>query len=139
CLALLGWSPDEENKELFFPEELIRHFDLAGVSKSPAIFDRAKLDWVNRSHIARMPADRLAELAEPFLVAAGLAPSSPGPEIRSWLGRAIEAVKSHVDHLDQLQAAMPVIFGFESVAPPLEPGVREALSQPEALRGVREF
>ena len=45
-VALLGWSP-KSNRELFSMEELIEAFSLEGLSKSPAVFDYAKLDWFN--------------------------------------------------------------------------------------------
>ena len=41
-IALLGWAPKGEN-EIFSLEELVKEFDIHGLSKSPAIFDLAKL------------------------------------------------------------------------------------------------
>ena len=45
-IALLGWSPGGE-EEIFTKEELIAQFDLDRVSKSPAVFDMDKLNWMN--------------------------------------------------------------------------------------------
>src|SRR5205085_5172548 len=42
-LALLGWSPGDSTKEIMGDEEIIRLFGLEGISKSDAVFDRAKL------------------------------------------------------------------------------------------------
>ena len=58
-LALLGWSLDDRT-EIFTTDELIRSFDLSRVSKSDAVFDRNKLDWLNGQHIRRSNDDRLA-------------------------------------------------------------------------------
>ena len=41
-VALLGWSP-EDNQEIFSLEELVKEFDYHHMSKSPAVFDMAKL------------------------------------------------------------------------------------------------
>ena len=48
-VALLGWSPKGEyaEQEIFSLEELTKVFDMTGISKSPAIFDIAKLDHFN--------------------------------------------------------------------------------------------
>ena len=47
-LVLLGWSPKGE-QEIFSLEELVREFDISGISKSPAIFDIQKLNFINAS------------------------------------------------------------------------------------------
>ena len=52
-VALLGWSP-KSNQELFSMEELIQAFSLEGLSKSPAVFDYAKLDWFNSEYFKKM-------------------------------------------------------------------------------------
>ena len=52
-VALLGWSPrgDIAEQEVFSLEELARAFDLAGMSKSPAIFDIEKLTHFNALYL----------------------------------------------------------------------------------------
>ena len=45
-IALLGWSPKSE-QEKFSLKELEQVFDPANISKSPAIFDMAKLRSLN--------------------------------------------------------------------------------------------
>jgi len=63
-LALLGWTPPEGTPEVLGDAELIRLFDLSGVSKSNAVFDRAKLDWFNTEYIRAYPAERILPLIE---------------------------------------------------------------------------
>ncbi len=65
-IALLGWAPKSE-QEKFTLEELIQEFDIAGISKSPAIFDTEKLNWLNGEYIKAMPAEEFYELALPYL------------------------------------------------------------------------
>lgn len=49
-LVMLGWShPDE--KDIFNINELGKVFDLSRLSKSPAIYDTEKLNWVNGQHL----------------------------------------------------------------------------------------
>lgn len=70
-LALLGWTPPG-GKELLSLEEMIGGFTLAAVSKSNAVFDPAKLAWMNAEHLRRMALPRLSALAEAELRGAGL-------------------------------------------------------------------
>lgn len=43
-LALLGWTPPDGAAEVLGDQDLIRLFSLEGISKSNAVFDRAKLE-----------------------------------------------------------------------------------------------
>ncbi len=54
-LALLGWSPGT-NEEVMTRDELVAAFSLERVLKKSAVFDPAKLDWLNGQHLARVPA-----------------------------------------------------------------------------------
>ena len=65
-IALLGWAPST-NQEIFTLDELIKYFNVKGLSKSPAIFDIAKLSWLNGEYIKKMDFDKFFELAFPFL------------------------------------------------------------------------
>jgi glutamyl-tRNA synthetase len=65
-LALLGWSLDDKT-ELFTREDLIKHFSIERVSKTPAIFNKEKLTWLNGIYIRKMGPDEFARHALPFL------------------------------------------------------------------------
>ncbi len=64
-IALLGWSPGGEN-EIFDMQGLIEAFDPSGISKSPAIFDVQKLNWMNGEYIRRMSEEEFHALALPY-------------------------------------------------------------------------
>ncbi|MBP3493454.1 MAG: glutamate--tRNA ligase [Oscillospiraceae bacterium] len=68
-VALLGWSPKGElaEQEIFDLEGLVKAFDITGISKSPAIFDRAKLDHFNAVYLRSMAAEDFAKVAEPYI------------------------------------------------------------------------
>ena len=61
-IALLGWN-DGSNEEIFTLDELIKKFDYRDISKSPAIFDNAKLKWMNGEYIRKLSLDEFHELA----------------------------------------------------------------------------
>lgn len=65
-VALLGWSPGGE-QEIFTRQELINAFDLKGISKSPAVFDKTKLTWMNSEYIKAMEPEKFYERALPYL------------------------------------------------------------------------
>lgn len=58
-LVLLGWSLDDRT-EIIRRDELIRHFSIERVSRSPAIFDMDKLRWMNGVYIRRLTQEDLA-------------------------------------------------------------------------------
>lgn len=62
-LALLGWSPGED-REILPEEEMIALFSLDAIQRKPAVFDTAKLEWMNGQYLSGLSA---AELAGPVL------------------------------------------------------------------------
>ena len=52
-LVLLGWALDDKT-EMFTINELIKVFDINKISKSPAIFNKEKLDWFNGRYILNL-------------------------------------------------------------------------------------
>jgi len=70
-LSRLGWSHGDE--ELFSSEQLVSWFDGSHLSKSPAQWDPAKLDWVNGQYIKQADDVRLAALVSVQLAKRGIA------------------------------------------------------------------
>ena len=68
-VALLGWSPRGglAEQEVFSLAELAKAFDLAGMSKSPAIFDIEKLTHFNALYLRAMAPEAFAAVAEPYI------------------------------------------------------------------------
>ena len=68
-VALLGWSPRGElaEQEVFTLEELVKAFELSGVSKSPAIFDIEKLTHFNALYLRAMSPEDFLAVAEPYI------------------------------------------------------------------------
>lgn len=63
-VALLGWHPSKSDKEIFTLEELIKEFKLEDVQKAGAVFDMAKLDWMNSEYIRKKSPRELLKIAE---------------------------------------------------------------------------
>lgn len=95
-LALLGWSSDN-GKEILLKHELISAFDLNKVSKSSAIFDYKKLQWMNREHIRLMNDEDIGNVMTSFLEKRGIK-FNHEIEIFKWIGQASK-VLSNYKHL----------------------------------------
>ena len=65
-LALLGWSTGSED-EILGLDELAGRFDLDHVQRGGAVFDRARLEWLNGQWIRRLSTDELVDRLRPFL------------------------------------------------------------------------
>jgi len=59
-LVLLGWALDDKT-EMFSINELIKVFDIDKISKSPAIFNKEKLDWFNGRYILNLTPENFAK------------------------------------------------------------------------------
>ena len=108
-LALLGWSPENE-QEIFSMEELIQAFDLSRINKSGAVFDRAKLNWMNAHYIKELPLDELVNYLTPFLVAAGLIKQEEVPEKQDWLSKIAEILRDRIEYFAQAPQQLDMIF-----------------------------
>jgi glutamyl-tRNA synthetase len=92
-LALLGWHPAND-KEVFTHAELQESFSLDRVSKSPAVFDETKLEWLNGVWMRSLALDDLVQRAAPFLRNAGLPiDSAPAERVKAAVGLEQERVR----------------------------------------------
>ena len=65
-IALLGWSPKGE-REILSLDEMIELFEVHDVSKSPAIFDPVKLNYINAEYLRRMNREEFYQVALPWM------------------------------------------------------------------------
>jgi glutamyl-tRNA synthetase len=136
-LTLLGWSLDGETT-LFSAEELISAFDLARVSKNPAIFDPEKLDWLNGVYIREMSPALFAERMLPWLDAAGLISPDVASQRRQWLESLAPLVGERVKRMDEIAPMVSFLFADHVEIDPAS--LDKALSDPriaELLRAAR--
>ncbi len=138
-LALLGWSPADGKTEILSPEELVAQFSLDHITKSPAVFDNDKLCWLNRHYMKQCAPGRLAELAAPFLQAAGYVPEPTGPEVLAWIERVLDAVLKNISLLSQLPETTRIIFEFNAQQAVATPEFQELLANPDALAVLKAF
>lgn len=108
-VALLGWSPKGElaEKEFFTLPELVDAFDIAGISKSPAVFDIVKLRWMNAEYIKKLTPEAFYQKAEPWLKKAISSPTIDLKAVAALVQSRCEILSDlpeRVDFLDALPA-----------------------------------
>lgn len=106
-LALLGWSPEDE-REIMSKDEIISAFSLNRASRSPAVFDIDKLNWMNGVYIRQSPPGRIAALAVPHLKETGLIDDNV--DMR-WLEKAVASVQEGISYVAEIVEPLRIYFG----------------------------
>lgn len=127
-LALLGWTPPEGSPEILGDQELIRLFSLEAISRSNAVFDRAKLDWFNTEYIRAYPAERLLPLIEEEWKKAGVKVEAKD---RNWLLATIDLLKPRARSLKDFAGSFRAFFSDEFEP---DPGAIEKFLKDDAVR-----
>ncbi len=107
-LARLGWSHGDQ--EIFTQEELIRHFTLEKVGRTAAVFDPAKLEWLNGQYVKQAVPERLVVLVRPFWEAVGVSREEIDRKSHAWLDEAIRLFQERARTLVELAASSRFIF-----------------------------
>jgi glutamyl-tRNA synthetase len=137
-LALLGWSP-EENQEILSRQQLEELFSWERISVSPAIFDLDRLNWFNKWYIRHLPVDRIAREAAPYLEETYESEDrSEGTayNAQAWLELLMDNVREEVDTLSQIPAHVSFAFADD---PAYTKEAKEALEAPAAARVLKSF
>ncbi len=105
-VALLGWSPrgDIAEQEVFSLQELAKAFDLAGMSKSPAIFDIEKLTHFNAIYLRAMTPEAFADAARPYIRQAVQREDISADDIAALLQARCEKLTDIPEKVDFFQA-----------------------------------
>ena len=132
-MLLLGWALDDKT-EIMSLQTVVESFSLEGVTKSSAIFDREKLDWMNGVYIRQLSPEELAHRMLPYLER-----DLPGellPVDVDYLGRIAPLIQERIKLLSE-SAAMTAYF-FEDL-PEYDPSslVQKGMEREGALEALR--
>jgi len=140
-LALLGWSPREhgaggDDAELVPIEVMAERFALEDVGVHAGVFDEEKLAWANRHYLRVADPRRIAELAIPYFVSAGL---SMAPDARglTFLSSAMPIATASIDRVDQIPARLAVLFQYDGAAALADKTIRAEMTAEPARAVVR--
>ncbi len=142
-LALLGWAPAGGNRETFSSEDLQKEFSLERVTPAAAIFDMAKLYWLNRHYLKQCAPQRVGDLALPFFVKAGLMPGdariAAGSTSHTWFHQVLALLLPSVDRLEELPERAAFIFEYNPAAALEFPENREVLQGEKTAAVIESF
>jgi glutamyl-tRNA synthetase/nondiscriminating glutamyl-tRNA synthetase len=119
-LLLLGWSAADGKTEILAPSEMIAQFSLDRINKSPAVFDREKLDWMNRAYLSRSSPEEIVQhlfkrTTHHFMSAGYLTGSDLQKDgINGWLNKIIlETLKARPEAPHILDVGK-LVFGYDA-------------------------
>ena len=129
-LALLGWTPPDSSREILHDRELIDLFELGGIQKSNAVFDRSKLDWFNTEYIRATPATLLLPLIEEEWKKVGIIPFQTS---REAMEATVELLKPRARNLRDFATLCRGYFSDEFE---IDPAAREKFLKDDGVRGM---
>jgi glutamyl-tRNA synthetase len=98
-MVLLGWNPGTE-KEVFSLSQLVKEFSIEKVQKAGAVFNVARLDFLNGLYIREKDIEKLTELCVPYLKEAGLLVAGQASEYK--LEKIVEVSKTRMKKLSDI-------------------------------------
>lgn len=128
-LALLGWAPSD-GKEILSVDELVEHFSLEHIHRSPAVFNFQENDprhwtdekalWMNAEYIRTMPVAELLPMVKAELRANKLWREEYDDEDHDWLLKTLDLIRQRFftlkDFSEQGRAYFSDDFDFEPAA-----------------------
>ena len=128
-LALLGWSSGDDT-EMLRTSELIKRFSLGGVSRTNAVFDRAKLEWFNQQYLQKLPIEELLLAIQQELDKAGLWRAEWDGSEKKWFARTVDLLRPRTRLLSDFSHWARAFF---SDAFDYDPAAREKFWKDERL------
>lgn len=108
-LSLLGWSAGDE-KEILSLEETVAAFKLEDMSKKAAVYDTAKLTWMNGQYLSELPLDTLWTDAKEFMVKSGLVSAEFMASHEDYMKHLFDVVRVRVKTLQEVVDASTYFF-----------------------------
>ncbi|RWZ52145.1 glutamate--tRNA ligase [Halobacillus fulvus] len=136
-ITLLGWSPVGE-EEIFTQDQLIDIFDPDRLSTSPAVFDPAKLKWMNNQYLKAADLDKVVELTLPHLVEAGRLSESRTEEQEKWVRELISLYHEQLSYGAEIVELTELFFKQEIAYDEAAMDVLEGEQVPEVLETFKK-
>ncbi|MCP4545738.1 MAG: glutamate--tRNA ligase [bacterium] len=130
-LALLGWSLDGKT-EFFTRKQLIKAFSLKRVGSNPAVFDPAKLNWLNASHFMKLSVHDKVEGVYDIMYAEGMDVPDLDEDLAHQMGKIIKLYGKRIKNFPE--GAWTLKPFFETYPEYLTAAVTEHLTDEPAAR-----
>lgn len=134
-IALLGWSPSGE-EEIFSKNEFIEIFDASRLSKSPALFDKQKLAYMNNQYMKKLDVDKLVEITLPHLIKAGKVEENLSEEKMAWVKKLVALFQEKMSFGAEIVELTDMFFTEELM---IEDEAKEVLAEEEVPEVLSAF
>ncbi|PAQ15172.1 glutamate--tRNA ligase [Bacillaceae bacterium SAOS 7] len=134
-ITLLGWSPQGE-EEIFSKEEFIDIFTADRLSKSPALFDQQKLQWMNNQYMKKADVEKVVELALPHLIKAGRIDENPSADQLEWTKQLIALFQEKMSYGAEIVELSELFFKKELT---FEEEAKEVLQEEQVREVMTSF
>lgn len=134
-IALLGWSPSGE-EEIFSKDEFIEIFDASRLSKSPALFDKQKLAYMNNQYMKKLDVDKLVEITLPHLIKAGKVEENLSEEKMAWVKKLVALFQEKMSFGAEIVELTDMFFTEELM---IEDEAKEVLAEEEVPEVLSAF
>jgi nondiscriminating glutamyl-tRNA synthetase len=104
-LALLGWSP-ETTDEIFSLDDLKKLFNPSRISKSPAVYDVKKLNWINSHYIKKLSIEDLLKITVPHLEAT----YDLSNKNSDWVKELVNIYQNHISYGKEITEVTDLFF-----------------------------
>lgn len=132
-IALLGWSP-KDDQEVLSIDELIVRFDIKDLQKAGARFDEKKMSHINFEHMKRLPIERYLPPAVSALGKARLVDENTDAD---YLKRVLELCQQKISSFEDLPAFSAYFFSDDyAVDPKVE---QKLLNRADAAERIHEI
>ena len=129
-LVLLGWSPGDDI-DIYPRDKMIKNFALETVSRSAAIYDLAKLTWMNGVYLAAADLDRIVDMVTPEATQKGWLHETT----RSYFRKVVGLVRSRAKTTLEI---LPLASYFFSAPETYDPkGIRKYFGPAESAVYIR--
>lgn len=140
-IALLGWSP-KGNEEKMSMAQLEEQFDVEGISKSPSIFDEAKMRWLNGEYIKQMSPEDFVKVAKPYFEQSKIAGKYDYAELAKLLIPRVEIlseIPEKVNFLEEFGEYDTAMFEHKKMKITKELALANLIAVREDFGGVEDW
>jgi len=106
-IALLGWASGND-KEIYTFEELIQAFSLKRVSRSAAIFDRTKMNWLSGEHIRMLSDSDYVKKSVQYLLQEKIVDRSLFVKRPEWYEKVLMVFKHNIHSFEELEDRLKI-------------------------------
>ncbi|MFC2145343.1 glutamate--tRNA ligase [Actinomycetota bacterium] len=110
-LSFLSWAP-RDGQEILSIGEIAERFKIEDISKSPAVFDTDKLNWLNGAYIRKTGIKELTGLLIPYILNKGILDKEElkDPQTLIKLNKAVSAFSENIKKLSAFPGYIRGLF-----------------------------